>query len=125
MISCSFWTFDHGICLTLVVAFGAITSSSHYIPAPSPSYPTGYQQPNVYHSYTQTVPVGYTQGQVVQQPGVGITNVVSSQNCYDTQTGQVFKVLRQSQVVQKQVPVVSSGYQYPSSYQQHLPSPMV
>src|SRR2546426_11342841 len=86
------WTFHLGISFTLVAAF-AVISSSHYIPVPSPSYPTGYQQPNIYHSHTQTVPIGYTQRQVVHQPGVGTTDVVdrtvSSKISYDPQTGRV------------------------------------
>lgn len=91
MIPCSSsWTFYLGISFILVAAFAAI-SSSQYIPAPPPSYSTGYQQPNVYN--VQTAPIRYTQHQVVQQPGVGTTGVidrtVSSQNYRDPQTGHL------------------------------------
>src|SRR5688572_27713492 len=88
MISCSTWTSHLGISLIFIAAFDIIISSSQY----RPTYSIGYQQPNVYQSNTQTVPIGYSQQQVVQQPGVGTTYVdktVASQNYYDPQTGQV------------------------------------
>lgn len=107
MIPCfSSWTFHLGISFTLVAAFAVTISSSQYAPVPSPSYPTGYQQPNIYtntrtvptgyqqpiYPNTGTVPIGYTQHQVVQQPGVGtdvIDRTVSNQNYVDTRTGHV------------------------------------